>query len=337
MLKMPRYFDIPMTDTFENKRILITGGAGFIGSSLAQELVRRGAHVTILDAMLPLYGGNLFNLEGIQDSIEFVPGDIRDEKLMESLVKDKDIIYNFAGQVSHLDSKDQPLLDLDINGRGHLIVLEAVRKYAPQAKILFSSSRMVYGKITHIPADENHPTKPLSLYGIHKLLGEMYYRYYFETFNIDTVTVRIPTPYGPRAHMKHNKYSVANWFLRQSLDGEVIKIYGDGTQSRDYIYIDDVVDAFIRLGTQGKPGEIYNLGTSEKTHLIDMVDAILKETKSGSKEHVPYPDNYVVGNFGDYVANYEKIKKDTGWEPKIRLEEGVKKMVAYYKEYRRFY
>lgn len=322
---------------YKDKKVLITGGAGFIGSSLAQELVKYGAKVTILDAMLPLYGGNLFNLEEIKNDIEFIKGDIRDEKLMETLVKEKDIIYNFAAQVSHLDSKDQPLLDLDINGRGHIVVLEAVRKYAPQAKILFSSSRMVYGKIVHTPVDENHSTKPLSIYGIHKLLAEMYYQYYFETFNINTVSVRIPTPYGTRQHMKHNKYSVVGWFLRQSLDGEVIKIFGDGAQSRDYIYINDVVDAFLRLGLNGKSGEIYNLGTNEKTRFIDMVDAILTETQTGSKEHTPWPNNYVVGDFGDYVANYEKIKNDVSWEPKIGLKEGVQKMVEYYKHNKKFY
>lgn len=322
---------------FKNKNILITGGAGFIGSSVAKELVKHGAHVTILDAMLPLYGGNLFNLEDIQDEIKFVNGDIRDEELVNSLVPGMDIIYNFAGQVSHLDSKDIPLVDLDINCRGHLIVLEAMRKHAPEAKVLFSSSRMVYGKIVQTPADENHPTKPLSIYGIHKLLGEMYYRYYFETFGLATISVRIPTPYGPRQHMKHSKYSVVGWFLRQSLDNEVIKIFGDGTQSRDYIYIDDVVDAFLKLGTDGKPGEVYNLGTDEKTRLIDMVEAILKETQVGSMILAPYPDNYVVGGFGDYVANYEKIKRDTSWEPQVRLTEGVKKMVDYYKKNRESY
>jgi len=323
--------------SFKDKRVLITGGAGFIGSSIATALVKYGARVTIVDAMLPLYGGNLFNLKEIEDSIEFIHGDIRDEELIATLVKDKDIIYNFAAQVSHLDSKDHPLLDLDINCRGHLIILEAVRKHAPQARILFSSSRMVYGKILHTPADENHPTKPLTIYGIHKLLAEMYYRYYFETFNIDTVTVRIPTPYGPRQHMKHSKYSVAGWFLRQSLNGEVIKIFGDGTQSRDYIYIDDVVDAFLRLGMGGRSGEAYNLGTDERTRLVDMVDAILIETQSGSKELVPYPENYIVANFGDYIANYNKIRNDVSWEPKVNLREGTKRTVEYYKKYRNYY
>lgn len=326
-----------MINSFKDKRILITGGAGFIGSSLARELVKLGAQVTILDAMLPLYGGNLFNLEEIKNEIKFVHGDIRDEELMGTLVKDKDIIYNFAAQVSHLDSKDQPLLDLDINCRGHLIVLESIRKHASKARVLFSSSRMVYGKILHTPVDENHPTNPLTIYGIHKLLAEIYYRYYFETFNIETITVRIPTPYGPRQHMKHSKYSVAGWFLRQSLDNEVIKIFGDGSQSRDYIYIDDVVDAFIRLGTSGQPGETYNLGTDEKTRLIDMVDVILAETKSGSKEYIPYPNNYIVNNFGDYIANYEKIKAHVSWEPKVDLKSGVKKTVEYYKKHKKFY
>lgn len=326
-----------MMKEYKNKKVLITGGAGFIGSSLAEELVKYSAEVTILDAMLPLYGGNLFNLKNIKDDIEFIEGNILDEELLERSVKGKDIVFNFAAQVSHLDSKDAPLLDLDINGRGHLLVLEAVRKYAPKAKVLFSSSRMVYGKIMHTPVREDHPINPLSLYGIHKRLGEMYYRYYFETFKVDTVVVRIPTPYGPRQHMKHSKYSVVGWFLRQSLDNSTIKIFGDGTQSRDYIYIDDVVDAFLRLGINSAPGEIYNLGTPEKTRLIDMVEAILKETEIGSKEYVPYPSNYVVNDFGDYVADYKKLNTATSWEPKVKLDEGVQKMVEYYKKNRQFY
>ncbi|MFZ2167377.1 MAG: NAD-dependent epimerase/dehydratase family protein [Minisyncoccia bacterium] len=323
--------------TYSGKKVLITGGAGFIGSALAHALVAVGAEVTILDAMLPLYGGNMFNLRGIENDIEFIEGDIRDEELVEKVVAGKDFIFDFAAQVSHIDSKDQPLLDLDINGRGHLLVLEAVRKHAPHAKVLFSSSRMVYGKILSTPVDETHPTQPLSIYGVHKVLAEMYYRYYFDVFNTHTIIARLPTPYGPRAHMKHPKYSVVNWFLRQSLDGETIKIFGDGTQSRDYIYIDDVVDAFLRLGVGGTPGEIYNLGTTEKMRLVDMVDAILLETKTGSKEHVPYPDHYVVANFGDYIANYDKIRTTVAWEPQISLEEGVRKMVAYYAQHRKFY
>jgi UDP-glucose 4-epimerase len=324
-------------DTYKDKQVLITGGAGFIGSTLAHALVGHGAKVTVLDAMLPLYGGNHFNLEGIRDSIEYVDGDIRDEALIARLVTGKDIIYNFAAQVSHLDSKEIPLVDLDINGRGHLIVLEAVRKHAPQAKILFSSSRMVYGPILETPVAEDHPTNPLSMYGIHKLLDELYYRYYFEQFNIHTIRARLPTPYGPRQHLKHGKYSVAGWFLRQSLDGEVITIYGDGEQSRDYIYIDDVVDAFLRLGISGKAGEVYNLGTDEKTRLIDMVNTILTETQIGSKTHIPYPDHYIAGGFGDYVADYTKIQTDTGWKPRVTLAEGVKRMVDYYKAHRKHY
>ncbi|HSX25302.1 MAG TPA: NAD-dependent epimerase/dehydratase family protein, partial [Candidatus Andersenbacteria bacterium] len=232
---------------FNGKEVLITGGAGFLGSSLACALVDLGARVTILDAMLPLYGGNMFNLESIREKIQFIEGDIRDEKIVQEVVKGKDIIYNFAAQVSYIDSKEQPFLDLDINGKGHLNVIEAVRQFAPQARILFSSSRMVYGKILTTPVAETHPTDPLSLYGIHKLLGEKYYRYYTHTFGLDTVSVRIPNPYGPRQQMKHNKYSIVGWFVRQAMEGKKITIFGDGSQERDYLYIDDIVDAFIEL------------------------------------------------------------------------------------------
>src|SRR3989344_6356254 len=225
---------------FTNKNILITGGAGFIGSSLAHELVRRGAKVTILDALLPLYGGNMFNLNGIEDRVKFVSGDIRVKSLMLKTVAGQDYIFNLAAQVSYIDSKNEPFLDLDINCLGHLTVLEAIREIAPKARVFFSSSRMVYGKIQTIPVTEKHPTEPLSLYGIHKLTAEQYYRYYYDTFGLDTVTARLPNPYGVRQQMKHNKYSIVGWFLRQSLDDGIITIFGDGKQERDYLYIDDI-------------------------------------------------------------------------------------------------
>lgn len=319
-------------DIFKGKKILITGGAGFLGSSLAHTLVELQAEVTILDAMFPLYGGNLFNLKEIKEKIKFVVGDIRDEHLMSKMVVDKDYIFNFAAQVSYIDSKTEPFLDLDINCRGHLVVLEAVRKINPNARIIFSSSRMVYGKIHTTPVTENHPTGPLSLYGIHKLTGEKYYRYYHDTFGIDTVIVRIPNPYGPRQQMKHNKYSIVGWFLRQALEGKTITIFGDGTQERDYLYIDDIVKAFILLADNGHSGEIYNLGTKEHVTFVDMVEAILEETKTGAKEHVSWPDNYEKNETGNYIADTFKIKHDTGWEAETTMKEGIKRMTEYYKK-----
>jgi len=272
---------------FTGKKILITGGAGFIGSNLAHELVTLGSQVTIVDAMLPLYGGNLFNLEDIKDKITFVEGDVRDADLMNKLVAGQDIVYHLAAQVSYIDSKDQPFLDLDINGRGTLTVLEALRLHAPQAKFLFASSRMVYGKIQTVPVSEHHPTHPLSMYGIHKLLGEKYCRYFADTFDLHTIAIRIPNPYGPRQQMKHSKYSIVGWFVRQAMEGKTIEIFGDGSQERDYLYISDIVDAFLHLTMKGEKGEVYNIGTDERIRFVDMVDAVLNSVGSGQKKHIP--------------------------------------------------
>lgn len=317
---------------FEGTNVLITGGAGFLGSSLAHTLVSRGAHVTIVDALLPLYGGNLFNLDGIADQIEFVEGDIRDQDIMNTLVTGKDVIYNFAAQVSYIDSKNQPFLDLDINGKGHMTVVEAVRQHAPSARILFSSSRMVYGKILTTPVAETHPTDPLSLYGIHKLLGEKYYRYYAYTFGMDTVSVRIPNPYGPRQQMKHNKYSIIGWFVRQAMEDKTITIFGDGNQERDYLYVDDIVDAFLELTQHGVSGEVYNIGTHERVTFGAMVDAVLREVGSGKKEYVPWPENYEKNETGNYIADTTKIEQITNWKPSVSLEEGIHRMVGYYQK-----
>jgi nucleoside-diphosphate-sugar epimerase len=320
-------------DIWRGKNILITGGAGFIGSSLAHALVDAGARVTVLDAMLPLYGGNRFNLSGIESKLTFIHGDIRDQQLIESLVPGVDIIFMMAAQVSYVDSKDQPFLDLDINGRGHLIVLEAVRKLAPKARILFASSRLVYGRILSIPVREDHPTNPLSMYGIHKLLGEKYYRYYCDAFGVSTVSVRIPNPYGPRQQMKHNKYSIVGWFVRQAMQGEEIKIFGDGTQERDYMYIDDIVEAFMRLAHMGEPGDVYNIGTQERVRFVDMVDAVIKEVGSGKKVHVPWPAHYEKNETGNYIADTSKIQALTGWQPQVKLADGISRMVTYYQQF----
>jgi len=325
------------TNAFKDKKILITGGAGFIGSSLAHALVSFGAKVTIIDAMLPLYGGNMFNIEDIKDEIQFILGDIRDKELVRQVVAGQDYIFNLAAQVSYIDSKNEPFVDLDINCLGHLIVLDAVKDVAPDARIIFSSSRMVYGKIQTTPVKEDHPTEPLSLYGIHKLTGEKYYRYYHDTFGLNTFSVRIPNPYGPRQLMKHSKYSIVGWFLRQAMDGETITIFGDGNQERDYLYIDDIVNGLLLVVQKGRPGEVYNLGTDEKVTLVEMVDAILKEVGTGEKKHVPWPENYEKNETGGYVADTSKIERDTGWKAGIPLKEGIKRMASYYKNNRKHY
>ncbi len=324
-------------NAFKGKKVLITGGAGFIGSSIARAVAELGAEVTAVDAMLPLYGGNTYNLENISPTVNFVEGDIRDAALMEKLIAGQDIIFNMAAQVSYIDSKDQPFLDLDINGKGHLTVLEAMRKVNPTAKLLFSSSRLVYGKILTTPVSEEHATNPLSLYGIHKLLAEKYCRYYSDIFGLHALSVRIPNPYGPRQQMKHNKYSIVGWFVRQAMEGKTITIFGDGSQERDYLYIDDIVTAFLQLAVKGQAGEVYNIGTHERIRFVDMVDAVVAEVGSGTKEHVPWPANYEKNETGNYIADVTKIETLTGWKPSVELKEGIARMVQYYKENKAHY
>ncbi len=324
-------------DYFQGKKVLVTGGAGFIGSNLVRTLVPLGAEVTVLDAMLPLYGGNKFNLSGVDKDIVFVEGDIRDKETVDKVMEGQDIIYSLAAQVSYIDSGEKPFVDLDINAKGHLVLLEAMRERAPQARVLFSSSRLVYGKIKTIPVKEDHPTVPLSIYGIHKLAGEKYYQYYSDTYGLRTVSVRIPNPYGPRQQMKHSKYSIVGWFVRQAMEGKTISVFGEGDQERDYLYVSDIVEAFLLLTMKGQSGEVYNIGTHERMRFIDMVDAVLKETGTGKKESVPWPGNYEKNETGNYIADTTKIEKLTGWQPKVNLSEGIASMVEYYKKYRKYY
>ncbi|MBI4022497.1 MAG: NAD-dependent epimerase/dehydratase family protein [Candidatus Andersenbacteria bacterium] len=322
---------------WRSRRILITGGAGFIGSNLAIALVGRGAQVTVLDAMLPMYGGNEFNLAPVHEEIAFVRGDIRDESIVRQLVAGQDYIFNLAAQVSYIDAKERPFLDLDINGRGHLNVLEAVRELTPQARVIFSSSRLVYGRILTIPVREDHPTEPLSLYGVHKLLGEKYYRYYADTYGLSTVSVRIPNPYGPRQQMKHSKYSIVGWFIRQALEGKTIRIFGDGQQERDYLYVDDITDALLRLAESGQAGEVYNIGTHERVRFADMAAAVVREVGRGRMECVPWPRDYERNETGNYIADTSKVERLCRWQARISLAEGVARTAEYFRQNRKHY
>jgi UDP-glucose 4-epimerase len=320
-----------LLSNYNGKNILIIGGLGFIGSNLAHLLVEQGAKVTILDNLAPLYGGNLFNVEDIKDKVTVVLGDVRDEKHLAPLVKDASIIFNFAAQVSHIDSSNIPYEDLDISCRGHLTVLECVRKENPSAKVVFSSSRLVIGKIKENPITENHPTEPLSLYGVHKLAAENYSKFYNKNYGIKTVIMRIANPYGERQQIKHSKYSIPGWFMRLAMEGKSIKIFGNGEQLRDYIFGEDLVLAMALAGIKEKAnGNIYNLGTGKSISFKEMVETIVRVVGNGSIEYVAWPENYEKEETGNCEFDISKIKKDLGWEPATSLEEGVKKMYAYY-------
>ena len=323
---------------YKNKSVLITGGLGLIGSSVANKLSQFGAKVTIIDNLDPLYGGNMFNISETKNEIELFIDDIRNKKLMTRLINKNEILFNFAAQVSYVDSNLDPQTDLDLNCKAQLTILEICRKENPDIKIMFSGSRMEYGKIKTIPVHEETSLKPLSIYGAHKLLGEVYHNIYHTLYGLNTTTFRIANPYGPRNQMKHSKYGIVNYFIKLAIQDKEITIYGNGDQIRDYVFVDDLASAFIFAPIeQNTDGEVFNIGSGEGTRLIDMAKYICEVVGKGRIKKVSWPENYERIETGSYVSDISKAKKYFNWEPNVSFNEGIVKTVEYYKKFRKNY
>lgn len=316
--------------TYRGKNVLITGGLGFIGSTLAIELVKLGAEVTLVDSLIDSYGGNLFNIESIKDEVTVNIADVRDEYSMHYLVQERDIIFNLAGTLSHIDSMKDPYTDLQINCVSQLSILEACRKFNPKVKILFAGTRGQYGKPDYTPVDENHPMHPTDVNGINNMAGEWYHILYNNVYGIRSCSLRLTNTYGPRHQMKHSRQGIINWFVRLILENRKVEIFGDGQQVRDANYVDDVVRAFLLAAADDcTNGEVYNLGGFHST-LIDIVSMLVEMTGQGSYELVSYPPSMQPIEVGNYVADWQKINNALGWKPEVSLEEGLKKTVEFY-------
>lgn len=322
-----------MKSEFNSANVLITGGLGFLGSNLAHKLVNSGANITIIDNLDNRYGGNLFNVHKIKNKLAIIMGDVRDKKILIPLVKKAEYIFHFAAQIAYTDSLSDPHEDLELNAVTTLNILEACRKYNRDAKILFSSSRMVIGKVPKHYYDETTATNPLTLYGIHKLASEKYLQIYNREFGIRSIIYRITNPYGPHQQIKHNKYSLPGWFIRQAMENKTIKIFGEGTQIRDYIYIDDIIEAIYLSATSESSGEILNLGSGIGTMFKDMVKTIVEMVGKGKIEYVPWPENYERIETGDTIPDISKLKRISNFEPKHSLADGIKLTFRYYKQH----
>jgi nucleoside-diphosphate-sugar epimerase len=319
-------------------RILVTGGAGMLGSAIAQMALEAGAEVIALDAMLPLYGGNEANLPSPQDGFQFVRGDIRDGTLVKELVAGVDIVFSLAAQVSYVDADRDPLMDLDINCRGHLTLLEACRTTGRRPRMIFASSRLVYGRIEYNPVDEKHPYNCLSMYGVHKLAGEKYYGFYRRIYDIPSVSLRIANPYGPRQQMKHAGYGIVNWFIRMALSGGPLTVYGDGAQVRDYIYVEDLARAFLAVAVSDLAvDETFNVGSGVGTRFRDMVEMIADEIPGTDVRSIPWPPSRALVETGDYVTDIARLAAATSWSPSVSLRDGIKLTTDYYRERRHLY
>ncbi|MDD5736856.1 MAG: NAD-dependent epimerase/dehydratase family protein [Candidatus Omnitrophica bacterium] len=318
---------------FRGKNVLITGGMGFVGSNLAISLESRGAKVTLVDSMVRDTGGNLFNIKDISEKVLVNFSDVRDEHSMNFLVRGKDIMFNLAGQVSHIDSMVDPYTDLDINARSQLSILEACRKYNPGIKIVYASTRQVYGRPEYLPVDERHPLNPVDINGVNKLSGEWYHVLYNSVYGIKTVSLRMTNTFGPRLLMKHSRQGFIGWFVRQVIEGREIRIFGDGRQLRDLNYIDDVVDALLICAENDNlNGKIFNLGNHPPITLEEIAKLLIKINRGGKYRLIPFPKESRKIDIGHYYASFDKFRDATGWEPKVGYEEGLRRMMAYYKK-----
>jgi UDP-glucose 4-epimerase len=323
---------------FRNKNVLITGGLGFIGSNLAHWLVRAGAKVLLVDSLIPEYGGNLFNVNDIKDKVTINIADVRDVHSMRYLVQGMDYLFNLAGQTSHLDSMRDPYTDLDINCRAQLSILETCRKYNPEIKIIFASTRQIYGIPDYLPVDEKHLLHPTDVNGINKMAGEWYHVLYNNVYGIRACALRLTNTYGPRMRVKDARQTFLGLWIKQLIKGEEIKVFGDGKQLRDFNYVDDVIEALVCAVTNEKAyGEIFNLGDSSPISLKDLAELLIEINGKGSYSIVPFPPDRKKIDIGDYYADYTKIKKTLGWEPKVSLREGLTKTLEYYRKFGHHY
>lgn len=324
---------------FEGKRVLITGGLGFIGSNLARALVPLGADVLLVDSLIPDYGGNFFNIDGIESDVTVNIADVRDANGIRYLVRDRDFLFNLAGQVSHIDSMVDPMTDLEINCRSQLSILEACRHVNPAIRIVFASTRQIYGKPIELPVTEDHILRPTDVNGINKTSGEMYHHVYADVYGLRTTSLRLTNTYGPRQLMKHNRQGFAGWFIRQVVLGEKIQLFGDGEQKRDFNFVDDAVDAFLLAAVSpAAEGEIFNLGAKPPASLRDFVELLYEVAgEEPTYELVPFPEDRRRIDIGDFYADYGKIERTLGWTPRTSLRDGASRTIEFYREHIQHY
>src|SRR3990172_8026034 len=318
----------PHERVFKEKKVLVTGGLGFIGSNLSAQLVKLGAKVTIVDNMMPRLGGNLFNVKDIVDRIHVNFSDVRDAHSMDYLVKDQAYIFHLAGQVNHVDSIRNPIQDLDINCRGTLVLLESCRKHNKSVRIIFAGTRGEYGSSVTLPVAEDHPTNPKGIYAVTNLSAEKMILVYGDVHKIPGSCLRITNTYGPRHQMAHDEYGVLNWFIRKAIDDETLPVFGDGRILRDFLYVDDLVDCFLEVAAcEGAYGEVFNVGSGIPISFIDLAKKIVKIAGTGKVAFTEFTQERKEVEPGDYYTDISKIRRVVGWEPETSLEEGLRKTI----------
>jgi UDP-glucose 4-epimerase len=323
---------------FSGTKAVVTGGLGFIGSNLVHSLAALGCSVTVFDALIPDMGGNRYNLRGIEDRIDIRIADIRDEAAIGDAVRGRDYVFNLAASVSHLDSLDAPFHDLDVNARGTLVMLEAVRRFAPEARVIHAGTRSEYGLIQTRPVSETHPLLPTEVNSANKAVATLYHTAYHIAHGLHTVSLRLTNTYGPRMLTAHHRQGFINWFVRLAVEGGTFKLYGDGSQMRDLVYVDDVVRALLLAAVvDDTSGQILNIGSGGPVSLREIAETLVSITGKGAIEYVPFPDDARRIEIGDYFADTRAIGHVLDWQPAVALRDGLERSVSYFETHRQHY
>ena len=321
-----------MRNNFEGSKVLITGGVGFIGSHLADRLLGLGADITLLDSLIPEYGGNLFNIEHLRGRVQVNISDVRDTYSMRHLVQGKDYLFNLAGQTSHLDSMLNPIPDLEINCHAQLSILEACRVSNPNIRIVFASTRQIYGRPQQLPVTEWHPLNPVDVNGINKMAGEKYHLLYSQVHDVHATALRLTNTIGPRMRIKDARQTFVGVWVRQLLQGQPIEVWG-GRQLRDFTDVEDAVDAFLLAAANPKTdGEVYNLGGGEVVDLATLASLMVEVHGSGSSVVREFPADRHKIDIGDYYGDFSKIREQLGWEPKRSLRDTIETTLQFYRD-----
>ncbi len=317
---------------FENRKVVITGGLGFIGSNLARRLVGYGAEVTLVDSLVPEYGGNRYNIAGIENKVKVNIADVRDEHSLQALVRDQDFLFNLAGQTSHLDSMENPFTDLEINCRSQLSILEVCRHHNPGIRIVFASTRQIYGKPEYLPVDEKHLLRPVDVNGINKMAGEWYHILYSKVYGMHAAALRLTNTIGPRMRVKDARQTFLGVWVRLMVENKPFEVW-EGEQLRDFTYVEDAIDAFLLTATSEKAqSEIFNLGGDKPVRLKELAELLVRANGGGRYETRQFPNERKRIDIGDYYADYSRIRSVLGWEPQTSLETALSRTIEFYRK-----
>ena len=317
---------------YRGLKVLVAGGLGFLGSSLARRLVELGADVSVVDALRPNSGGNRANLRDLEDKVKIRIADLRDPAAMKEMVAGQGAVFNLAGQVSHIDSMKDPLSDIEANVSATIILLEAVRQYAPEAKIVFASTRQIYGRPLSCPVNEDHPLRPVDINGVNKIAAESYHTLYQQVYGLQTISLRLTNTYGPRMRIMDARQTFLGIWFRRVVEDIPFEVWG-GQQKRDLTYVDDAVDAFLAAGALSSPKDrIFNLGGSPPITLAELAQSLVTIAGRGRFEVKEFPPQLLRIDIGDYFADDRLFRGATGWAPQVSLRDGLARTIAYYEK-----